>query len=131
MPKWKYDLYNLYGFDISNINNNNNNNAKIECVNSLRINSTMEEFGIGNIIDTNTTDTTHYRVLIQFYKDFIDQLLTIECSSLEIMIKYTVEYRQIQEDFSTLNLDSNDVYYEKVYSAFMTYFMTFSFYLVL
>lgn len=123
MPKWKYDLYNLYGFDISNINNNNNNNAKIECVNSLRINSTMEEFGIGNIIDTNKTDTIHYRVLIQFYKDFMDQLFTIECSSLEIMIKYTVEYRQIQEDFSTLNLDLADVYYEKVDSIFICYIL--------
>lgn len=53
----------------------------------------------------------------------MDQLFTIECSSLEIMIKYTVEYRQIQEDFSTLNLDLADVYYEKVDSIFICYIL--------
>lgn len=69
----------------------------------------MDEFGIGRIVENNVTSTGHYRVLVQFYKELIDQLLTVECSSFEIMLKFIVEYRPI-EDFRTLNFKMSNNY---------------------
>ena len=73
----------------------------------------MDEFGLGNIIINNAISTRQYRILIHFYEDLLNQLMTEKCSSLEIMLKYSVEYRSI-DDFTSLNLRMDSHFYKKV-----------------
>lgn len=84
-------------------------------MNSLRINSSMDEFGIANIGENNKK-----RVLVHIYKDFLDQLITPECSQLEIMFKYIVEYRTI-DDLVYLNLEAVKNSYKRVRVSISTF----------
>lgn len=90
LPKWKKDIYAS--------NDAQTPWEKYECVNSMSMNTSLEEFGIARIPNQNST----FRLHIHFYKEFTDQLVTLNCSYLEMTFKFSIQYR-ILNNLADLN----------------------------
>lgn len=116
MPKWKKDLYTNNGLKIPGGEQNN------VCVNSLQLNSSMDEFGIGHLNETavlgdssshlKNTSGQFYRVLVHFYPELREQLLTNECYELEMTLKFMVRYRKF---YNVTSIELNNDRFDEVY----------------
>ena len=87
---------------LSNKNNYNSVNDN-SCFNQLDIDSVLKDIGLAMI--KNETKQNMLRLKIMFTKEFIRELSN-DCAGLEIMYKYTVRYRKLN-DFCLLNTESN------------------------
>ena len=99
-------LYNASASSMSNyILNKDPLDLNVRCFNSLELES--NEFGLAKINDTTL------RLKIMWTKYFFERLtrLSVKCSKLEMMIKYTVKYKKIS-DVKYLN------WIEKDYESF-------------
>lgn len=85
IPIWKRELNNEEYF---NYNSN-------DCVNNLRLNSSFDQFGVGlELIDDGYLELNSYKIRINYYEEFIEQLVS-NCTTYEIMYKYSVYYKKI------------------------------------
>lgn len=92
-------------FSEESLSNKNNYNLVNDdsCFNELDIDSVLKDIGLAMI--KNETNQNMLRLKIMFTKEFIRKLSN-DCAGLEIMYKYTVRYKKLN-DFCLLNTESN------------------------
>jgi hypothetical protein len=89
----------------------------LPCTNNLSVNSFVDQFGIAFVKDNyNNSLETQYKLLINIYDDLLNELL-LNCMHLEIMLKYSVRYREI--DYFAFK---NSHQFEKVIKFFLKVF---------
>ncbi|RNA40848.1 proto-oncogene tyrosine- kinase [Brachionus plicatilis] len=80
LPKWKKDINYEY------------TSTSINCVNNLKLTSSLDQFGI-TLVQKNNKQS--YKMRINYYKEFMEQLVD-ECSRYELMYKYSVFYGSLK-----------------------------------
>jgi hypothetical protein len=65
------------------------------CNNMFRLNSTMGQFGIALIPTWFGIDDTFIRLIINFYKETMDQIVP-QCTHLEMAYKYSVNIKRLK-----------------------------------
>jgi len=80
-------------------------NDNDSCFNQLDIDSALKDIGLA-MINKNETNQQHFlRLKIMFTKEFIRNLSS-ECAGLEMMYKYSVRYKKLN-DLYMLSTETN------------------------
>lgn len=96
IPKWKQEINYEY------------TSSRLNCVNNLKLNSSLEQFGIALVKSDNAKIN---KIRVNYYKEFLEQLFDI-CSNYELMYKFSVDYSILN---SILNINEI-IHYGKVKS---------------
>lgn len=96
IPKWKDEI------------NYENTSSRLNCVNNLNLNSSLDQFGIALVKRDNAR---MYKIRINYYKEFLEQLLD-KCINYELMYKYSVNYAILD----TIKNINKIIHYQKIKS---------------
>jgi hypothetical protein len=100
---WKKQLnnFNESTFFISNYQNNDYN--KLPCTNGLQFGTSIDK------LEILAFDQSKFKVVVNIYERYLQEILS-DCVDLEILLKYSVLYRKINNQNGPSELQ-----YQKVY----------------
>ncbi len=96
LPKWKQNLYDRINTGPHSWNKVPliQNQLPLPCVNYLEIDNSLEELGYTRSF--NETDSARI-IQVQFTKKLMNQILSVDCSKLEMNFKYITKIKPISE----------------------------------